>query len=250
MAASRDLQAGYLTGLASGDGRRPVLRQIPKKPRRSFKRGPAQSAALRSAGKAEIMPGDHSQKAWRGDRCCCPGVAVRAQKRVCGWAGPALMEHAEAQSCVLRQPVTQDGMVRGEPKGVITLPEVKPTSQAESIRGVIDHLKITGPELFPSAPSSGSDAWRYLTPAAKLEEPQTSESMRSALPILALTSLRWSRYQLAQNSHRLPVECDPPGECVAIARLSPFPPDRPEDTFGLVTDVDPMRRRACPRALR
>jgi len=86
MAASRDLQVGHLTGLALGDGERPVLRQIPKKPRLSFKRRLAQSAALRSAGKAEIMPADHSQKAWRGDRCCCPGVAVRAQNAVCGWA--------------------------------------------------------------------------------------------------------------------------------------------------------------------
>jgi hypothetical protein len=51
-----------------------------------MKRGLAQSIALRSAGKAETMPADHPQKAWRGDRCCCPGVAVRAQNGVYGWA--------------------------------------------------------------------------------------------------------------------------------------------------------------------
>ena len=49
------------------------------------------------------MPADHSQKAWRGGRCCCPGVAVRTQNGVGGRACPALIQHAEAQSCLLPQ---------------------------------------------------------------------------------------------------------------------------------------------------
>ena len=47
---------------------------------------------------------DHSQKAWRGERCCGSGIAnLQAHNGVCEWACPALMQHAEAQICALRQ---------------------------------------------------------------------------------------------------------------------------------------------------
>jgi hypothetical protein len=39
---------------------------------------------------------------------------------------------------------TQDAIVCGEPEGVKTSMDAKPTFQAQSARGNIDHLKITG----------------------------------------------------------------------------------------------------------
>jgi hypothetical protein len=63
-------------------------------------------------------------------RRCCPGVAVRAQKwRLCVGMTSAI-QHADLSG---RQPATQDGMVRGEPEGVMTSPDAKLASLAESL---------------------------------------------------------------------------------------------------------------------
>jgi hypothetical protein len=50
----------------------------------------------------------------------------------------------EPTTLQMRQPATQDGMVRGEPEGVMTSPDAKPTFHSQSAPGYIDHLKITG----------------------------------------------------------------------------------------------------------
>jgi hypothetical protein len=66
---------------------------------------------------------------WVENQCSC-GFYASLRKKL---AKETRIYELAMQSCALRQAATQDGMVRGEPEGVMTSPDAKPTFHSESL---------------------------------------------------------------------------------------------------------------------